>query len=379
MRRPLIVFTILGAGLALAACEVNKSANMAAPTVAGPIAGIEHGIPLLMEPGEGAKVDFSRQPITLKVGNAQSNGVRQRFYEFEVATDRGFQKKVFFKSVPEGANGQTTVQLPDALSAERRYYWRAKVQDGANHGPFAQAVTFLVFEPVVIKAPEPISPIRGNEIDSNRPIFTFGRPSISGPAKRIQYRIEVSMNGSFSALLAVLSFDAGSDGRPRLAAKLALPWNRTIYWRVKAFDLEYHGPWSATQAFRTPDAPARGGDGGGAGDGSQCPPSPVNQINILRCERSKYGTPMGRSQILTMLRTSARKFNQAGLSGGPYGILRKTGGHNCGGYSCDIICVGNGQGQRQHDALIDAEGSATPVWGSPLVYPRIRIDLCTVP
>lgn len=376
MRRPLIVLTFLGAGLTLAACEVNKSANMAAPTVAGPIAGIEHGMPLLVAPGEGAKIDATTQPIKLRVGNAASNGVRQRFYEFEVATDGAFQKKVFTKSVPEGANGHTEVQLPDSLAAERRYFWRAKVQDGANHGAFAPAVSFLVFEPVVIKAPEPVSPIRNSRIDSNRAVFTFTRPKITGPAKSIRYRLEVAMNSSFSSFLGVLTFEAGSASRPRKTANLALPWNRTIFWRVKAFDAANNqGPWSATQSFRTPDAPTSGG-GGGVGDGSACPPSPITQLNILRCERSKYGTPMSKSQLLSLLRTSARKFNQNNLPGGKYGILRKTGGHNCGGYSCDIICVGNGDGQKQYDALLDAEGSATPVWGSPKTKPNIRVDTC---
>lgn len=379
MRRPFIILTtILGGALALASCEVNKSANMVAPTVAGPIAGIEHGHPLLVEPGEGSKIEADKQPITLKVGNAASNGVRQRFYEFEVATDAGFQNKVFTKSVPEGPDGFTSVQVTTKLKSERRYFWRAKVQDGANHGPFAQAVSFLLYEPVIIRAPEPVSPIRGIQIDSNRPVFTFRRPSITGPARGVHYRIEVALDAGFDRVLGVLTFPAGSSDRPRLSAKLALPWNDTIFWRVKAFQEGFHGPWSETQMFRTPDPPASGGEGG-VGDGSACPPNPVNQINILRCERSKYGTPMSKSQILTLLRTSARKFNEAGLSGGPYGILRKESGHNCLGYSCDIICVGNGQSQRQHDALIDAEDSATPVWGSPKTYPGIRIDLCEAP
>lgn len=379
MRRPLIVLTFLAAGLGLAACGVEKSANMTAPTVAGPIAGIEHGMPLLVEPGEGSRIDATKQPITLKVANATSNGVRQRFYEFEVATDAAFQKKVFTKSVPEGANGHTSVQVPDKLAPERRYFWRSKVHDGANHGAFAQAVTFLVFEPIVIKAPEPVSPVRGARIDSNRAVFTFTRPKITGPARGVRYRLEVSLNSAFSTYLGVLTFEAGSTSRPRKTANLSLPYNRTIYWRVRAFDSKNNqGPWSSTQAFRTPVAPPAGGGGGGVGDGSQCPPNPINQINILRCERSKYGTPMSKSQILSLLRTSARKFNQNGLSGGPYGILRKTGGHNCGGYSCDIICVGNGSGQRQYDALLDAEGSATPVWGSPKTLPNIRIDTCYV-
>jgi len=31
---------------------------------------------------------------------------------------------------------------------------------------------------------------------------------------------------------------------------------------------------------------------------------------------------------------------------------------------------------RVFDALLDAEGSATPVWGSPMMKPNIRVDIC---
>ena len=53
----------------------------------------------------------------------------------------------------------------------------------------------------------------------------------------------------------------------------------------------------------------------------------------------------------------------AGVPGGRWGILRKTGGHNCGGYSCDIICNAGGQ---QFDVLGDQDNAAYPQWGQVL-------------
>jgi hypothetical protein len=41
------------------------------------------------------------------------------------------------------------------------------------------------------------------------------------------------------------------------------------------------------------------------------------------------------------------------------GLLVKTVGNNCNGYSCDVICFSNGDA---FDVLSDSEGAATPTW-----------------
>lgn len=87
---------------------------------------------------------------------------------------------------------------------------------------------------------------------------------------------------------------------------------------------------------------------------------------------------MSSSQLLSLMRAIARDLNANGVGGGPYGILRKGGGHNCGGYSCDIVCAGQGNDQRQWDALSDAEGAASPVWSGPFTLPNIRVDVCEI-
>ena len=71
---------------------------------------------------------------------------------------------------------------------------------------------------------------------------------------------------------------------------------------------------------------------------------------------------MGPTEIVQFLRQVSRDLNRAGISGGPFGILVKTSGSNCHGYSCDIICSGNGGSQRQWDVLIDAGASNGLTW-----------------
>lgn len=95
---------------------------------------------------------------------------------------------------------------------------------------------------------------------------------------------------------------------------------------------------------------------------------------FVRAERSRYGTPT-RDEIVNLLRAVARQLN-ANCSAGPFGILKKSGGTNCGGYSCDVICTGQGDNQKQWDVLGDAGGASTPGWG--YIDGGIRVDVCEI-
>ena len=69
----------------LVACESEKSANPLSPTVAGPIPGVNITPPKPLEPGNGWQLKGDKQPVTLLLENASSNGVRPLSYVFEVA------------------------------------------------------------------------------------------------------------------------------------------------------------------------------------------------------------------------------------------------------------------------------------------------------
>jgi hypothetical protein len=83
--------------------------------------------------------------------------------------------------------------------------------------------------------------------------------------------------------------------------------------------------------------------------------------------------------LVSWLRLSARDINASGTAGGPWGVLVKTSGSNCNGYSCDILCLGNGAGQVQRDVLIDAEGAQIPIWGDPKSGSQIAVRPCEAP
>ena len=49
----------------------------------------------MLEPGPGAKISVEKQPVTLLIENAGSNGPRPLSYSFDIATDTAFTNKVF--------------------------------------------------------------------------------------------------------------------------------------------------------------------------------------------------------------------------------------------------------------------------------------------
>ena len=74
----------------------------------------------------------------------------------------------------------------------------------------------------------------------------------------------------------------------------------------------------------------------------------------------------------TLPRAIAVNLNAEGIEGGPFGVLVKTTGNNCLGYSCDIICSGQGDEQRQWDVFVASEETADPVWREVLGGIAIR-------
>lgn len=97
-------------------------------------------------------------------------------------------------------------------------------------------------------------------------------------------------------------------------------------------------------------------------------------LDIVRCQRAAWGR-IPHEQIETFLRDVVRDLNAAGVPGGPFGLLVKTDGNSCSGYSCDVLCSGNGPDQRQWDVLGDVEGAQAPAFGE-LTRDRMTVRVC---
>ena len=205
MSRKLSVLLMLSSVLlAVAGCDATKSANPLSPAVAGPIPGVNITPPTLVEP-KGAKVPVDRQPVTLVVENAATNGQRPLSYVFEVATDADFSNTVWSRTGITPGEGRTTMRLPDPLATGRSYYWRARAEDGANTGPFSAPANFDIFTPIVIESPELVSPAPNAMVASLRPAFTFNNAARSGPVGPFAYVIEVSNTETFANYARLLA------------------------------------------------------------------------------------------------------------------------------------------------------------------------------
>jgi hypothetical protein len=242
------------------------------------------------------RVAVDKQPVTLTLKNATTSGSRPLTYLFEVATDGDFTNKVFVKNaIAPGDNGRTAIALPDALAAGRTYYWHGRAEDGANTGPFSDRANFDVFVPIVIQAPVPVAPINNVRVDTLHPTFTFTNAPRSGPVGSITYVVETSDSDSFGNLLAIWNV-AEQSGQTSLVTPQDMTYDRQIFWHVRAIDPSTIGPWSATQVFRTPEAPpppvtvpppsGGGGSGGGSGSG-HIPPGPATED---RARQVVFGT-----------------------------------------------------------------------------------------
>jgi hypothetical protein len=353
--------------LALAGCEAEKSANPLSPTVAGPIPGVNITPPTIVQPSQGFKYKDSEQPIKLVVQNATTNGVRPLYYTFEVASDLKFTKKLFSRTqIPPGANGRTSVQI-DRLEDGRTYYWRARAQDGANTGSF-QTASFEIYPPPKLDPPRAIAPVN-NQLTSNRsPILKLRASTREGAIGTVRYEIQVSTNQGFTAL--VKSATVTETGSQTNYTATSLPEGETLYWRARATDGTTTSGWMSTESFRTPGGSPSPSPG-------PTPSGPCNSSDpeaIVKCERAKYGH-MSESQVVSFLTATAKSLNRNHISGGPFGLLVKTGGSNCNGYSCDIICAGNGSSQKQWDVLRDAEGDQEAGWSK---LSTIAIRTCEI-
>jgi hypothetical protein len=374
------VLGVVLAASAAAGCQVSKSANPLSPAIAGPIEGVVINAPNLLEPGQGWQIRMRDQPIRLMIRNGGTSGVRPLTYTFEVAADAAFNTIVFKRTGVTPGDEITTLQLPDTLPTGRTFWWRARGEDGANVSEYSKAASFVTITPVVLGPPNPVSPT--GTITNTAPEFRVTSGTKSGPIQNTVYTLQVANDQGFSSIAAIFTVPE-SGSQTTIAQNYGFLNDKTYYWRVQAKDTgdsQAVSAWSSVKSFTTAaaaPAPEPVPGGGGGGDISKCgPPYKNSPITIIQCHRNAYPTNMSASQTVAFLKGVARDMNRANIPQGPFGILQKRSGHNCNGYSCDIICSGQGNNQKQWDVLIDGKYAT---WGTPMTAAGgARVDVCEI-
>jgi len=250
---PVIWLAVSGA--LLSGCEAAKSNNPTSPSVAGPIPGVTITTPKLLEPGNNWSIESSKQPITLLLENASTNGQRAVTYVVEVSTDSGFGVKIFSREgIAPGDGGRTSLRLPDALGADRTYYWRAMATDGANASAYSPASAFSIFTPAVIEAPTPLAPVHGATLSGIKAEFVIRNSARSGPTGQVHYIFDIARNESFTSVVAVVTVpETAIETRFTLANPL--DYSTRYFWRVRGYDPTASSGYTGVQTFLTPAAP----------------------------------------------------------------------------------------------------------------------------
>ena len=325
MTRPLLARTLAPSAMVAAmfgaGCGVEKSESPLSPSVAGPIAGVEISAPRVVEPAQGTKFKQAQQPIRLTVENASTNGVRPLWYSFEVATDNGFQSKVFaVTSVTPGTGGRTSVQI-EKLDLGRTYFWRARAEDGANTGPYLVSQFDILPQPSV-GAPTPLSPINNDAAPSRRPTLRVRNADKNAAVGGLVYEFQVSSNQAFSQITGAGQANE-TAGETAVTVDTELPNNATQYWRARAFDAETMGAWSVVQVFRTPNTTPAPGPGPTPNPGN-CDSLVNNKPALVECIHSSLGyKPTNEVQAFEVTKRVAWALRGEGA-----GLLIKNGGEN---------------------------------------------------
>ena len=202
-------------------------------------------------PGDGTEVTLLAPPLS--VSNASDPDLDSVGYQFEVATDSGFQNKVATTEVAAGAGGSTSWTVSPALGDNSWYYWRARARD--QHGATGGWVTATFFSNTANDAPTAptrVSPVSGG---ANRDEVTVLTPTLvcanAGDQDHdtLSYTFQIAAVASFNGPTLQVSPPVAEGSGTTQWTPAPLADNTTWYWRVKANDGGTDGPWSTTGTF----------------------------------------------------------------------------------------------------------------------------------
>lgn len=208
-----------------------------------------------------------------------------------------------------------------------------------------------------VTTPVPVSPAGGVEITDLDPDLVINNAEwkfVGGLP--LAYVFEVFGDGG-ELVYRSNPVAEGPGGRTTHETAVDLRQNEVHTWRAYAVYQGQRGPMPSTASFKTFNR-----------FGTVCSGS---EQAIVECRKAQYGF-IQHDQLPEFLERVAYDLNRGGHEHAPYGRLIKDVGANCHGYSCDIICSGQGGAQRQWDVLVDENSLQGPVW-SRVATPTVRV------
>jgi hypothetical protein len=156
-----------------------------------------------------------------------------------------------FSNVPAGFEGTTqasSVRLP-TLDPATSYYWRVRATQPVL-SPWSDKWSFTTSFGTETNAPELKSPIVGANGVPVKPIFQWS--AIAGASG---YELVVSTEAAVNNP-TILKSGSYALANTAWQSNIALNYNTTYYWKVRAVSADTYSPWSAVSAFTTEPTPA---------------------------------------------------------------------------------------------------------------------------
>ena len=118
------------------------------------------GTPMPKEPIANIRVT-TRQPTLVAINGTSSGPHGALFYQFQLSNSDTFGALTGNAESPQNASGQTSYAIPSNLPYDTVLYWRVRITDGLNTGPWSRTETFRTPVAPVTPPPPPPGPPGG--------------------------------------------------------------------------------------------------------------------------------------------------------------------------------------------------------------------------
>jgi hypothetical protein len=201
--------------------------------------------PTLANPSNGAGVTVFT-PI-LSVHNSTDPDRDILTYEFEVYADAALTTLVTNIAGVTEASQTTSWTVPVTLTENKTYYWQARASDGNLQSSWMAQSSFTINTANDAPgAPVLLSPANGSTIATLTPALVITNAKDPDNDK-LTYEYEVYQGSVLVTSITNVPENGSGETSATLAANLA---DNTVYqWRVRAFDGDRYGPWTAMASF----------------------------------------------------------------------------------------------------------------------------------
>lgn len=203
--------------------------------------------PTLANPSNGAGVNLFKP--TLSIHNVTDPDRDVLCYDFELYVDAALTSLITSATGVAETPQTTAWTVPDTLTENRTYYWRARASDGTLQSAWMPIASFMVNTANDAPgAPQLFAPADGKSLATLTPTLTVVN-AVDPDSSKLTYDFEIYNNA-----LLVDSIGAVPEGAADLTSVTlakALSDNTTYSWRARVYDGDRFGPWMNMATFTT--------------------------------------------------------------------------------------------------------------------------------